>query len=346
MGAELRGVRRALELAKIFVASRSFGKVVDDGLNLLGGEGEIIRNPHGRALTSDDLQESLRDVDAALLGNDVCDANVLEAASRLKVISRHGIGVDSIDLRAATENGIVVANTPRVNATAVAEHTIALMFAILRRIPDANLSLKSKKWEALKFVGEELAGKTLGIIGLGAIGKEVVKRAKAFGTNILYADKIRDMDLEKELGLSFVPLQNLLRESDIISIHVPLIPETRGLIGRKEIALMKKGAYLINTARGEIVDSDALADGLQSGLLAGAALDVFDTEPPDFASRLFNLERIIMTPHIGAYTVEAIRKMDYVAAENITKVLHGQIPEYVVNREVLSRRNLRMRNPP
>lgn len=336
----------ALELTKIFVGSRSFGKVVDDGLELLGKEGEIIRNPHGRALSSDELRESLLDVDAALLGNDVCDANVLEAASKLKVISRHGIGVDSVDLKAATENGIVVANTPRVNTTAVAEHTIALMLAILRRIPDANLSLKSKKWEALKFVGAELAGKTLGIIGLGAIGKEVAKRARAFGAEILYADKTRDMDLERQLCLSFVPLHTLLKESDIISIHVPLIPETRRLIDRKEVALMKKGAYVINTARGGIVDSDALADGLQSGRLAGAALDVFDTEPPDFASRLFNVEKIIMTPHIGAYTVEAIRKMDYTAANNVTKALHGEIPDYVVNKEVLSRRNLRMRIPP
>jgi D-3-phosphoglycerate dehydrogenase len=333
----------ASELTKIFVASRSFGKVVDDGLKLLEKAGDIIRNPQARALSSDELRESLRDVDATLLGNDVCDANVLKAATKLKVISRHGMGVDSIDLKAATENGIVVANTPRVNTTAVAEHTIALMLAILRRIPDANLSLKSKKWEALKFVGEELAGKTLGIIGLGAIGKEVAKRAKAFGTEILYADKIRDTDLERQLGISLVPLDSLLRESDIISIHLPLTPETRGLIDRKEIASVKSGAYLINTARAGIVNSDALADGLRSGRLAGAALDVFDTEPPDFASELFNLEKIIMTPHIGAYTVEAIRKMDYIAAQNITRVLQGMIPEYAVNREVLSRSNLRMR---
>jgi D-3-phosphoglycerate dehydrogenase len=330
-------------LAKIFVASRSFGKVVDDGLKLLEQSGEIIRNPHARALRSDELRVSVRDVDAALLGNDVCDANALDAAAKLKVISRHGIGVDSIDLKAATENGIVVANTPRVNTTAVAEHTIALMLAIMRRIPEANLSLKSGKWEAPKFVGEELAGKTLGIIGLGAIGKEVAKRAKAFGTKILYTDKIRDMDLERQLGISLVPLDSLLRESDIISIHLPLTPETRGLISRKETALMKNGVYLINTARGGILESDALAEGLRSGRLAGAALDVFDTEPPDFASGLLTLEKIIMTPHIGAYTIEAMRKMDYIAAENITKVLQGAIPLYVVNREVLSRSNLRMR---
>jgi len=331
-------------LTKIFVASRSFGKIVHDGIELLRREGEIIANPYGRALSSNELRENLREVDAALLGNDVCDANVLNAASRLKVVSRHGIGVDSIDLKAATDSGIVVANTPRVNTTAVAEHTIALMFAILRKIPEADLSLKSKRWEGLKFVGEEFAGKKLGIIGLGAIGKEVAKRAKAFGIDILYTRRRgSDADLEKELGLSFAPLETLLSESDIISIHVPLTPDTKGLIGRKEIALMKKGAYIINTARGGIVDSDALAEALRSGRIAGAAVDVFDTEPPDFSSPLFNVEKIIMTPHIGAYTVEAIKRMDCIAAENIAKVLRGEIPEYVVNREVLSSQKLRMK---
>jgi len=317
--------------------------VVDDAIELLRREGEVVGNPYGRALSSNELRENLREVDAALLGNDVCDANVLNAASRLKVVSRHGIGIDSIDLKAATENGIVVANTPRVNTTAVAEHAIALMLAILRKIPDADLSLKSNRWEGLRFVGEELAGKKLGIIGLGAIGKEVAKRVKAFGIDILYTDNVRDTNLESALGLSFVPLYSLLRESDVISIHVPLLPDTKGLIGRKEIALMKKGTYIVNTARGGIVDSDALAEALRSGRIAGAALDVFDTEPPDFSSPLFSVERIIMTPHIGAYTVEAIRRMDCIAAENIAKVLHGEIPEYVVNREVLFSQKLRMK---
>jgi len=330
-------------LTKIFVASRSFGKVVDDGVKLLRREGEIVGNPYSRALSSDELRENLRNVDAALLGNDICDAKVLNTASRLKVVSRHGIGVDSIDLKSATENGIVVANTPRVNTIAVVEHTMALMLAILRKIPGADLSLKSKKWEGLKFVGEELAGKKLGIIGLGAIGKEVAKRAKAFGIEILYTDEVRDTLLEKELGMSFVPLHSLLKVSDMISLHVPLTSDTRGLIGQREISLMKKGTYIVNTARGGIVDSDALAEGLRSGQIAGAAVDVFDTEPPDFSSRLFNVERIIMTPHIGAYTIEAIRRMDCIAAENIVKVLHAETPEYVVNREVLSSQNLRMK---
>jgi D-3-phosphoglycerate dehydrogenase len=331
------------QLRKIFVASRSFGKVVDDGVKLLRKEGEIIGNPYGRALSSDELRENVRNVDAALLGNDTCDANVLNSSSKLIVVSRHGIGVDSIDLKSATENGIVVANTPKVNTTAVVEHTMALMLAILRKIPGADLSLKSKNWEGLKFVGEELAGKKLGIIGLGAIGKHVAKRAKAFGVEILYTDEVRDTLLEEELGMLFVPLHDLLRVSDVISIHVPLTSDTRGLIGRSEILLMKKGVYIVNTARGGIVDADALAEGLRSGHIAGAAIDVFDTEPPDFTSPLFNAEGIVMTPHIGAYTIEAIRRMDRVAAENIVKAFHAEIPEYVVNKEVLSSQKLRLR---
>jgi phosphoglycerate dehydrogenase-like enzyme len=143
--------------------------------------------------------------------------------------------------------------------------------------------------------------------------------------------------------MSFVPLHSLLRVSDVISIHVPLTSDTRGLIGRSEISLMKKGVYVVNTARGGIVDTNALAEGLRSGHIAGAAVDVFDTEPPDFSSPLFNVERIIMTPHIGAYTIEAIRRMDCIAAENIVKALHAEIPEYVVNREVLSSQKLRLK---
>ncbi len=330
-------------MTKIFIASRSFGRVVNDGIELLQKEGEIVRNPHGRALNSDELRESLMDAEAALLGNDVCDANVLGSAGRLKVVSRHGIGVDAIDLNAATENGIIVTNTPDVNTIAVADHTMALMLSLVRKIPDADASLKSKKWEGLKFLGRELAGKTLGIVGLGSIGTEVAKRAKGFGMKLLYVKRKRVPDLEDKLELTYRPLDSLLRESDVISIHLPLTPETKGLIGRKEIASMKKGVYIVNTARGGILDTDALVEALNSGQVAGAALDVFDTEPPDFNHPLFEMENVILTPHIGAYTIEAIRRMDLLAAENIVKALHGEIPEFVVNKEVLKSHSLRLK---
>jgi len=327
---------------KVFVASRSFGRFVDDGIELLAKEAVIVRNPYGRALNSEELKDSLRDADAALLGNDVCDFRVLNAAKNLKVVSRHGVGVDNVDLEAATQNGIIVANTPSVNKTAVAEHTMALILSLLRKIPQADASLRSGKWEGPKFMGNELAGKKLGIIGLGAIGTEVAKRAKCFGMDVLYLKRRRREDLEKKMGIVYRPLEQLLRESDIVSIHLPLTPETKGTIGKKELALMKKDAYLINTARSEVVDDDALTEALMEKRIAGAALDVFGKEPPDFDDPLFQLDNVIFTPHVGAYTLEAIRKMDLISAENIVRVFHVRQPDFVVNREVLSRSNLRL----
>jgi len=327
---------------RVFVASRSFGRFVDDGIKLLANEAVVIRNPHGRALNSEELKESISDADAALLGNDVCDSNVLNSAKNLRVVSRHGVGVDNVDLVAATENGVIVTNTPGVNTTAVAEHTMALILSLLRRLPQADGSLRSRKWEGPKFMGNELDGKKLGIIGLGAIGLEVAKRAKCFGMEVLYLKRRRRKDLERKMGMAYRPLEQLLRESDIVSIHLPLTPETRGLIGRKELALMKQDAYLVNTARGEVVDSAALSEALVEKRIAGAALDVFDGEPPDFDDPLFRLDSVILTPHIGAYTLEAVRRMDLISAENIVKVFHGQRPDFVVNEEVFSRSNLRL----
>jgi D-3-phosphoglycerate dehydrogenase len=330
-------------LFRIFVASRSFGRVVDDGVRLLEGVGELAWNPLGRALTSRELQGFLRDVDAALLGNDVCDRAVFESAERLKVVSRHGMGVDAVDLQAATEHGVLVTNTPHVNAVAVAEHALALMLGLLRRIPAADASVKAGRWEGLKFMGGELYGKTLGIVGLGAIGVELARRARGLGMNVLYVKRRRSLELEEQLGLTFKPLNELLKESDIVSIHLPLTDETKGLIGEEEIASMKPNAYIINTARGGIINLNALTQALKAGRLAGAALDVYDSEPPNFNHPLFKLENVILTPHIAAYTVEAVRRMDITAAENILKALKGQIPEHVVNKEVLSRGNLRIR---
>jgi D-3-phosphoglycerate dehydrogenase len=205
--------------------------------------------------------------------------------------------------------------------------------------------MRSKRWEGLNFVGEELTGKKLGLIGLGSIGVEVAKRAKALGLEVIYLRRKRDFVKEKELGLTFKLLDELLKECDILSIHTPLTSETKGMIGKKELMLMKKGAYVINTARGGIIDTEALIEALKSGHLAGAALDVFDKEPPDFESPIFTMDNVIVTPHIGAYTVEVIRLMDLIAAENIAKVLQGEIPENVVNKEVLSKNNLRVRTP-
>jgi len=326
----------------IFIASRSFGRIVDDGVKLLAKEAILIRNPYDRALSSSELKESLRDIDAVLLGNDVCDSSVLSSTKRLRVVSRHGVGLDNVDLESATENGIVVTYTPSVNKVAVAEHTMALILSLLRRIPEAILSLRSGKWEGPRLTGTELAGKKLGIVGLGAIGTEVARRARCFDMVVSYYDIRRRKDLEVELKIVYRPLRKLLKESDIVSLHVALTLRTRGMIGKEAIGIMKKGAYLINTARGEIVDTAALVSALKENKIAGAALDVFDKEPPDFDHPLFKLDNIIITPHIGAYTIEAIRKTDLTSADNIIRVLRGQKPNYVANEEVFSRSNLRL----
>jgi len=328
---------------KVFIASRSFGKTVEDGMRLLAEEAAVTKNPYDRPLSPDELKESLRNVDAVILGNEVCDNDVLESTRRLKVVSRHGVGVDNVDLESATENGILVTYAPGVNKIAVAEHTMALILSVVRNIPEATMSLKSGKWESMRFVGVELAGKKLGIVGLGSIGTEVAMRARCFGMEVLYYDIRRRRDLEKSTGAVYKPLEELLEESDIVSVNVALTPETRGMIGEREIALMKKEAYLVNTARGEIVAKAALTNALREKRIARAALDVFDEEPPDFDDPLFRLDNVIVTPHIGAYTFEAIKRMDRVSAENIIKAFRGQRPDFVANEEVFSKSNFRLR---
>jgi len=328
---------------KVLIASKSFGKIAEDGTRLLAEEAAVTRNPYDRPMSPHELKENLQNVDAVILGNEVCDRDVLESARRLKVVSRHGAGVDNVDLESATENGILVTYAPSVNRIAVAEHTMALILSIVRKIPEATISLKSGKWESLRFVGGELAGKKLGVVGLGSVGTEVAMRARCFGMGVLYYDVRRRRDLEKSLGATYKPLEELLRESDIVSVNVALTPQTRGMIGEREIALMKKEACLINTARGDIVDKAALVNALKEKRISGAALDVFDKEPPDLDDPLFRLDNVIVTPHIGGYTFEAIRSMDLVSARNIVKAFRGQRPDFVANEEVFSKSNFRLK---
>jgi len=316
---------------RIFVASRSFGKIVDDGLKLLEREAIIEDNPYGRTLTEEELERHLQDADAVVLGADKCTAKVLSSAQKLKVIGRHGIGVDNVDLKVATDRGVVVTYTPSINVDSVAEHTFGLILALVRKIPAASVSTKAGKWEGLRFVGTELVGKTIGIIGLGNIGLGVAKRAKAFGMRVIYYD----IELKRNVDVTYVPLDQLLKESDVISIHAALTPEARGMIGAKELALMKKGSFLVNAARGGIVDEKELIKALAEGRIAGAALDVLEMEPPDSNNPLFKMDNVIVTPHIAAYTLEAIRRMDLTVAEDIMKVLRGKKPKHIANPEVL-----------
>jgi len=320
---------------RVYVTAKSFGRVVPDGLKILEKIAEVKRNPYNRLMTEEELTQSLKNVDAVILGIDKCSRKVIESLKRLKVIGRHGVGLDNVDLDAATEKGIIVTYTPHVNADSVADHTWALILTLARKIIPADASTKAGRWEGPKFIGIELSSKTFGIIGLGAIGQRVAKRASGFDMNILYHDKRRNEALERGMGITYVDLERLLRESDIVTIHAALTSETRRMIGTRELRMMKKTALLINTARGEIIDEKILVKALREGWIAGAALDVFEREPPE---QLLKIGNVVLTPHMSSYTFEALRRMDTMVAEDIVKVLTGGKPEHVANPKVYEKR--------
>lgn len=244
----------------------------------------------------------------------------LEKAGKLRVIGRAGSGLDNIDTAAAAAQGIAVVNSPDANTLAVAEHTLALMLAMVRRLPRADRGLKDGKWEKNQFMGTGLAGKTLGIVGFGRIGREVAVRARAFAMKILVNQRRFTPELGLAEGVTAVDLLDLLRESDFVTLHLPSTPETEGMIGAAQLALMKPTAYLINTARGGLIDEEALLAALENGRLAGAALDVFASEPVT-NSRLAQHERVIATPHIAASTVDAQVAAAVTVAEKMAEIL-------------------------
>lgn len=284
----------------------------------------------------DHLLKKVSDADALVVRSATkVTKEVIDAGKKLKVIGRAGVGVDNIDVDAATARGIVVVNTPEATSITVAEHTLGLMLAMARKIPFAHQSMKSGKWEKSKFMGAELKDKVLGVIGLGRIGKEVVKRARAFGMRILGFDPYVTEKLAKEMGVELVPLEALLSTSDFITVHVPFSDQTKNLIGKKELSKMKKSAVLINCARGGIVNEAALYDSLKSGSIGGAALDVFEKEPPE-GTPLLGLENVILTPHLGASTEEAQKYASAIVCEEVLRVLRNIPPRNVVNMPVLA----------
>jgi D-3-phosphoglycerate dehydrogenase len=246
--------------------------------------------------------------------------DVLKSSNRLKVVARAGVGLDNIDIESAKKRGVEILNSPEAPSNAVAELVIGFMFSLARNIPRADATMKRGEWIKRELMGFELKGKTFGIIGFGRIGYELAKKAKIMGMKVLTYDIIIEklMKFVEEAGAIPVSLKDLLQESDFISIHVPLLPQTRHLIGEEQIAMMKDGAYLINAARGGIVDESALKKALKEGKLAGAALDVFENEPPDDAS-LLGLENLIASPHIGAATVEAQIANSTIISEKLIK---------------------------
>lgn len=252
------------------------------------------------------LKEIIKDYDALIVRSATkVTKEIINAADKLKVIGRAGVGLDNVDLEAATNRGIMVMNTPAGNTISTAEHTMSMILALSRNIPTADFSLKSGEWKRSKFIGVELYGKTLGVVGLGRIGREVAKRAASFDMKVIAYDPFLSKEVASQSGIELVDLKGLFKRSDYISVHTPLTAETRHMISEKEIALMKKGVRLVNCARGGIIDEEALLKGLESGRVAGAALDVFEKEPPDFSSALLKHKNVVVTPHLGASTEEA-----------------------------------------
>jgi D-3-phosphoglycerate dehydrogenase len=282
------------------------------------------------------LPAELADADALIVRSAVqADAALLAAAPRLRIIGRAGVGVDNIDATEATRRGIVVMNTPGANATAVAELTLGLMISMARSIPRANASTHAAKWEKKSLQGSELRGKTLGIIGLGRIGLEVARRAKAFGMDLIGYDPFIAPVIARENGVALVPIDEIFSASDFLSLHVGLTPQTEGLINKQSIALMKKGVRIVNCARGELIVDEALAEALQSGHVAGAALDVFRKEPLK-DSPYFGLDNILLSPHIAGSTDEAQEAIGIQLANQVRDYLKLGVVQNAVNVASLS----------
>jgi len=284
------------------------------------GDLEIFGEP---PKTLDELKERIKSADIVIVGWSDMTKNVIDSANKLKMISIWATSCHYADLQAAKERGIVVTHVPGYATEAVAEHTFALLFAAIRRLPVADKHVRRGDFDWRPFGGVELQGKTLGIIGTGSIGCRVAEIAKAFRMQILGYDKYPNMKKAEEIGMKYVDLYTLLKESDFITLHVTLTSETERLIGKKEIEFMKKGAVIINTSQGKVIDEKALIDALKSGKISFAGLDVLEEEPPTKDNPLFKLDNTILSPHIGFHTVEAAKRCTDICIDNVVKFLDG-----------------------
>jgi D-3-phosphoglycerate dehydrogenase len=304
--------------------------IAGDGVERLRAAGEV---DVATGLDPDALRERIADYDALVVRSETkVTAELLDAATRLRVVGRAGVGVDNIDIEAATQRGVLVLNAPTGNTIAAAEHAVAMLFAMVRNIPSADRSLRAGLWERSRFMGMELRDKTLGVLGLGKIGFEVARIAReGLQMRVIAHDPLVTAERARQAGADLVDLATLLTESDVISVHVPLSDTTRGVIGAAELQRMKPGARLVNVARGGIIDEGALADAVRSGHIAGAAIDVFTTEPPPADHPLLQLAEVVVTPHLGASTREAQVNVAFDVADQIVEYLQGGTPRYAVN---------------
>ena len=320
-------------MIKVKSTSLDFGKMDRAPIDLLIANGCEFESLQIDANSEEQGIEVVSDADVLVVGLQRITEKVLDAAKRLKVIGRCGVGLDNIDLKAAGARGIPVVYTPGANAQTVADLTLGLMLALARKIPQADRMTRGGQWK--RIMGNDVWGKTLGICGLGQIGFNVAKRAKGFDMNIIAYDLFENVPLAGELGIEYKNKAEILREADFITLHLPLTPETRGFISDDDLRAMKKTAILVNTSRGGIVDEKALYVALKEGKIAGAALDVFEHEPPG-KTPLVELDNFIGCPHIGGITTEAIGRIGMTVAQDIVSVLKGQTPKFPANKEWLA----------
>ena len=317
-----------------------------DGLEILEAASELDIDVR-KGIPKEELMEIIGDFDAVVIRSATnLTADLIEAGTNLKAVGRAGIGVDNVDVEAATKKGIVVMNTPEANAITTAEHTITLMLSLARRIPEAHASLKAGKWERSKFKGIEIYGKTLGCIGLGNIGKLVAERAMGLKMNVIAYDPFLTQDAAEKLGVELVGLDELLERADIITIHTPLTPDTKDLINKDTFKKTKPGLIIINCARGGVINEQDITDAVNEGKIAGAAFDVYTSEPPEADNPILSIdENIVITPHLGASTAEAQTKVGLAIAEQIVDFLVNGVVNNAVNMPSVSLEALTVMKP-
>ena len=319
-------------MGKVLISSSHFDTLCMDAWKLVESRGhEVIYDPSRGfpAYTQEELKQILPDIDGTLIGMDHYTEELFTAAPKLKVVAKFGVGVDNIDIEAATRHGVRVVNTPGINSNSVAELAIGFMLDLLRGITSLHQKMGQGIWQ--RYIGSELNGKTVGLLGFGAIARSVAEKLKAFGANVIAYDLYPDKEAADKLQVRLTTLDEVIESSDIVSIHIPATAQTHHLFNREMFLRMKKGAYLVNTARGALVDLDALKDALLSGQLSGAALDAFEQEPLPADSPIFQCPNIILTPHTGAETADSYRRVALTACECICDVLDGKEPNFHIN---------------
>jgi len=322
-------------MAKVLITR----KIPEKGMQILKDSGiDYILNEEDRPMSREEIEAKIKEVDAMIaMVYDKIDGSLLDMAPRLKIVANHAVGTDNIDISACTERKVAVTNTPGVLTDATADLAFTLILAAARHVVAADKFMREGRfnaWDPLLFNGTELKGKTLGIIGMGRIGQAVAKRSPGFGMKVVYYDERQlPEDKESALGATLLPLDEVVKNADFLSLHLPYFPEVHHLIDKRRLEMMKPGAYLINTARGPLVDEKSLVEHLRAGKIAGAALDVYEHEPM-MAPGLADLENVTLLPHLGSATHEARSAMAAIAAQSVSDVISGKVPEHILNPEI------------